>query len=79
MIGILIQGTMIDQDTNCRQVGRCVHGPVLDGEIDDMIPRHGELDPEAAAREFEEGISEHIEAGVRRIARMAVESKDDRN
>jgi patatin-like phospholipase/acyl hydrolase len=46
MIGILIQGTMIDQDTNCRQVGRCVHGPVLDGEIDDMIPRHGELDPE---------------------------------
>lgn len=43
------------------------------------LARHGELDPEAAAREFEEGISEHIEAGVKRIAKMAVESKDDRN
>jgi GTP-binding protein EngB required for normal cell division/uncharacterized protein (DUF697 family) len=43
------------------------------------LSRHGELDPDAAAREFEEGISEHIEAGVKRIARMAVETKDDRN
>ena len=43
------------------------------------LSRHGELDPEAAAREFEEGISEHIEAGVKRIARMAVETEDDRN
>jgi uncharacterized protein (DUF697 family) len=43
------------------------------------LSRHGELDPDAAAREFEEGISEHIEAGVKRIAKMAVETKDDRN
>ena len=43
------------------------------------LSRHGELDPEVAAREFEEGISEHIEAGVKRIARMAVETKDDRD
>jgi uncharacterized protein (DUF697 family) len=41
------------------------------------LSRHGELDPGVAAAEFEEGISEHIEAGVKRIARMAVETRDD--
>ena len=39
------------------------------------LSKHGELMPEVAAKEFEEGISEHIEAGVRRIARMALEEK----
>jgi len=37
--GALIQGMMIDQDTNCRQVGRCVYGAELDSEVGDMIPR----------------------------------------
>jgi hypothetical protein len=41
------------------------------------LSRHGELDPEVAAAEFEEGLSEHIEAGVKRIARMAVEKHED--
>ena len=41
------------------------------------LSRHGELDPEVAAAEFEEGLSEHIEAGVKRITRMAVETHDD--
>jgi len=39
------------------------------------LSRHGELVPEVAAKEFEEGISEHIEAGVRRVAKMALEEK----
>ena len=39
------------------------------------LSKHGELLPEVAAKEFEEGISEHMEAGVRRIARMALEEK----
>ncbi len=39
------------------------------------LSQHGELLPEVAAQEFEEGISEHLEAGVRRIARMALEEK----
>ena len=26
LVGSLSQGTMVDQDTNCRQIGRCVHG-----------------------------------------------------
>jgi hypothetical protein len=36
------------------------------------LEKHGELEPETAAKEFEEGISEHIEAGVRQVARMAL-------
>ena len=39
IIGTMIQGAMVDQDTNCRHIGRCVYGDVLDGEIGDMIPR----------------------------------------
>jgi len=39
------------------------------------LTKNGELVPETAAREFEEGISEHLEAGVRRIARMALDEK----
>jgi uncharacterized protein len=44
------------------------------------LKKHGELKPETAAKEFEEGISEHIEAGVRQVARMAlsVEKKERR-
>jgi predicted GTPase len=41
------------------------------------LKRHGELVPEKAAKEFEEGISEYIEAGVRRVARLALEEKAD--
>ncbi len=41
------------------------------------LARHGELVPETAAKEFEEGISEHLEAGVRRIAKMALDEKTD--
>ncbi len=37
------------------------------------LRQHGRLVPEAAAKEFEEGISEHLEAGVRRIAKMALD------
>ena len=41
------------------------------------LSKHGELLPDVAAKEFEEGINEHVEAGVRRIARMALEEKRD--
>ena len=39
------------------------------------LSRYGALVPETAAKEFEEGISEHIEAGVRRVAKMALDEK----
>ncbi len=35
----LMYAAMVDQDTNCRSIGRCVHGAPLDCEIGDMIPR----------------------------------------
>ncbi len=41
------------------------------------LARHGELLPETAAKEFEEGISEHLEAGVRRVVKMALDEKTD--
>jgi hypothetical protein len=36
------------------------------------LQKHGELKPELAAAEFGEGLSEHIEAGVSQIAKMAL-------
>ena len=41
------------------------------------LSKHGELVPETAAKEFEEGINEHIEAGVRQIAKMVVDQQED--
>ncbi len=41
------------------------------------LTQHGELVPQAAVKDFEEGISEHIEAGARRIAKMALDEKTD--
>ena len=35
----LMYAAMVDQDTSCRFVGRCVHGAALDREIGDMVPR----------------------------------------
>jgi len=43
------------------------------------LQKHGELDPGTAAREFEEGIGEHIEAGVRQVARMALDQDKTRH
>jgi len=43
------------------------------------LSRHGELVPDVAAKEFEEGISEHIEAGVRRVAEMALVENPGKN
>jgi len=41
------------------------------------LSKHGELVPEQAAEEFEEGINEHIEAGVRQVAKMALDQKKE--
>lgn len=37
--GALMYGAQVDQDVNCRMVGRCTHGAVIDRELGDMIPR----------------------------------------
>ena len=38
----LMYASLVDQDINCRAVGRCVHGDVIDREVLDMIPRQGD-------------------------------------
>jgi hypothetical protein len=35
----LMYGAQVDQDVNCRTVGRCVHGAPIDRELGDLIPR----------------------------------------
>jgi uncharacterized protein len=37
----LMYGAQVDQDINCRTVGRCVHGDEIDRELGDLIPRRG--------------------------------------
>ena len=36
--GALMYGAQVDQDVNCRVVGRCVSGEPIDSEIGDLIP-----------------------------------------
>lgn len=45
----------------------------LGRSLTQTLKKHGELIPERAAQEFEDGINEHIEAGVRQIARMVLD------
>ncbi len=37
--GVLMGGASIDQDINCRSIGRCVFGDQIDRELGDMVPR----------------------------------------
>ena len=37
--GALMYGSLVDQDVNCRAIGRCVHGAPIDSELGDMLPR----------------------------------------
>ncbi|HYH84119.1 MAG TPA: patatin-like phospholipase family protein [Pyrinomonadaceae bacterium] len=39
----LMYGAQVDQDINCRTVGRCVHGARIDRELWDLIPRRGDV------------------------------------
>jgi hypothetical protein len=40
--GALMYGAQVDQDVNCRFIGRCVHGAPIDRELGDMKIREGE-------------------------------------
>jgi uncharacterized protein len=37
----VMDGAHIDQDMNCRTIGRCTTGPFLDREVLDLVPRQG--------------------------------------
>ena len=45
-------GILVEQDVNCRTVGRCTYGAHLDREILDLVPR--QLDPKTAAMSLED-------------------------
>ena len=51
--GELMYGIQVDEDINCRTVGRCTHGSPLDREILDLVPREpidgGTLEQQYAA------------------------------
>ena len=36
--GELMRGIQQENDTNCRILGRCVHGPIIDREVGDLVP-----------------------------------------
>jgi hypothetical protein len=38
----LMHSALVDQDINCRVVGRCTFGDVIDNELLDMVPREGD-------------------------------------
>lgn len=50
--GELMYGILVEQDVNCRTVGRCTYGAHLDREILDLVPR--QLDPKTAAMSLED-------------------------
>lgn len=52
LISALMHGAEVDQDINCRTVGRCVYGAVIDREIGDMIPR--QQGPKGTSLTFEQ-------------------------
>lgn len=57
------------------------YGLIVDAlgrSLEQTLKRHGRLVPERAAREFEEGISEYVEEGIGRIARLALEQRSGR-
>jgi uncharacterized protein len=54
--GALMAGAAVDQDINCRIVGRCVHGAVIDSEVGDLIPREDPADPASARIPLDRGL-----------------------
>src|SRR5215470_10211079 len=46
----LMYGSLVDQDINCRTIGRCSYGDVIDRELLDMVPREGGDEGTLAAR-----------------------------
>jgi hypothetical protein len=47
-VDVVMYGAQVDQDMNCRTVGRCSYGDPIDSEIGDMIPRQNRTAGESA-------------------------------
>jgi len=53
-------GASVDQDVNCRIVGRCVSGAVIDREVWDLIPREDPTDPKSTRIPLDRGLGRHF-------------------
>jgi uncharacterized protein len=58
--GALMGGAAVDQDVNCRIVGRCVSGAVIDREVWDLIPREDPTDPKSTRIPLDRGLGRHF-------------------
>lgn len=43
--GNLMYAALVEQDTNCRTIGRCTYGAPIDRELGDLIPRDADGNP----------------------------------
>ena len=50
----------------------------LGRSLADSLAERGDLEPQSAAREFEDSLSEHLEKGVRRVAQIALTDRNAR-
>jgi uncharacterized protein len=50
--GALMYGALVDQDINCRVIGRCVYGAPIDREMGDLIPRDEDQRPVPLAKDL---------------------------
>ena len=48
----MMSQVLVDQDVNCRTVGRCTFGDPIDREVGDLIPRDGDGMPTALSRDL---------------------------
>jgi hypothetical protein len=83
--GALMGGAAVDQDVNCRVIGRCVYGDVIDREIGDLIPREDPTDSDSPPIPLERDLGRHFlyarynadlsEAGLDRLGITGVDAE----
>jgi uncharacterized protein len=56
-LSALMSQASVDQDINCRMIGRCTYGGVLDRELHDLLPADPGFDDEAVSLEEDLGKS----------------------
>jgi uncharacterized protein len=76
--GALMYGSLVDQDINCRTIGRCTYGDVIDRELLDMVPREGNDEGKLSERLAQPRVSLEKDLGRRFLyARYNVDLSDE--
>ena len=77
--GNLMYAMQVDQDINCRTVGRCVYGAPIDRELKDMIPMDANgniLDLETDANRYFRYMRYNADLGAKGLAEMGLAHMD---